>query len=123
MSDVVHSVETKHEGAGDSSVMYIPAVPLTPLNLEYILRQREKFLAGAPPPDFPQQTDKDVSIRGEVAFVKKGVPDDVGRHAGEFGKRAMGLGTQPFDVNAIKNLGDGEAEMLAFANKVLYGSK
>ena len=27
--DVVHAVETEHTGAEDSSVLYIPAVPLT----------------------------------------------------------------------------------------------
>lgn len=27
--DVVHAVELQHKGKGDSSVMYIPAVPLT----------------------------------------------------------------------------------------------
>ena len=28
-TDVVHAVEGEHNGAGDSSVLYIPAVPLT----------------------------------------------------------------------------------------------
>lgn len=27
--DVVHAVEAQHRGLGDSSVLYIPAVPLT----------------------------------------------------------------------------------------------
>ena len=35
-------------------VMYIPAVPLTPQNLEYIQRQKDSFLNGAVPPDFPK---------------------------------------------------------------------
>ena len=28
-SDVIHAVEKTHAGKGDSSVLYIPAVPLT----------------------------------------------------------------------------------------------
>ena len=27
--DLIHAVETEHTGAGDSSVLYIPAAPLT----------------------------------------------------------------------------------------------
>ncbi|KAJ7503546.1 hypothetical protein B0H11DRAFT_2170795 [Mycena galericulata] len=54
--DVVHSVEEEHTGSEDSAVMYIPSVPLTPANANYIARQRDEFLKGLPPPDFPVAT-------------------------------------------------------------------
>ena len=64
--DVVHAVEAHHGGKGDSSVLYIPAVPLTVhkcvflktsfclmlmvYSANYIRDQRVNFLAGLPPP-------------------------------------------------------------------------
>ena len=61
--------------------MYIPSVPLTPQNLSYLARQKDAFIAGRPPPDFPQG-------RGEAGFVGLGREEDV---VGELGRRAMGL--------------------------------
>ncbi|KAF8622853.1 hypothetical protein AX15_006697 [Amanita polypyramis BW_CC] len=52
--DVVHSVEAEHTGKSASAVMYIPAVPLTPKNKAYIEKQKERFLGGNRPSDFPQ---------------------------------------------------------------------
>lgn len=52
-TDMIHSVEAVHEGKGPSAVMYIPSVPLTSKNVEYVRDQRESFLAAKPPPDFP----------------------------------------------------------------------
>ncbi|KAJ3791530.1 hypothetical protein GGU11DRAFT_881143 [Lentinula aff. detonsa] len=42
--DVVHSVELEHTGKDDSAVMYIPAMPTTPMNKAYVERQKESFL-------------------------------------------------------------------------------
>lgn len=53
MPDMIHSVESEHKGTGPSSVLYIPAVPLTPTTVEYIRDQRPFFEAGLPAPDFP----------------------------------------------------------------------
>jgi hypothetical protein len=61
--------------------MYIPAVPLTPQNQEYIERQRETFLSGERPPDFPKG-------KSESVFVGVATVDDV---VGKAGRRAMGL--------------------------------
>ncbi|KAL5511380.1 hypothetical protein ACEPAH_4596 [Sanghuangporus vaninii] len=79
--DVVHSVEQEHTGSDDSAVMYIPATPLTPQNLSYIARQKETFLKGATPPDFPKTP-------GEGTFVGVGKDEDI---VGEVARRAMGL--------------------------------
>ncbi|KAJ7625588.1 DUF1479-domain-containing protein [Roridomyces roridus] len=51
--DTIHAVEGFHGGKEDSSVMYIPAVPLTVKNAQYLRDQRSNFLAGLPAPDFP----------------------------------------------------------------------
>lgn len=69
-TDVVHSVEASHKGLGDSSVMYIPAIPLTENNFNYVLSQRESFKNGTPPYDFPGGV-------GEKDFVGRAQPDDV----------------------------------------------
>ena len=62
-------------------MMYIPAVPLTPQNQEYIERQKVAFLRGERPPDFPKG-------KSESAFVGVATVDDV---VGKAGRRAMGL--------------------------------
>ncbi|KAH9481804.1 Tubulin beta-2 chain [Psilocybe cubensis] len=79
--DVVHSVEREHTGTGDSAVMYIPAVPLTPQNRAYVERQKETFLAGQRPPDFPKGP-------GEAEYIGTGTIADV---ISQVGQRAMGL--------------------------------
>ncbi|KAF9460315.1 DUF1479-domain-containing protein [Collybia nuda] len=79
--DVIHSVELEHTGTEASAVMYIPAVPLTPLNQLYIERQRETFLQGQRPPDFPQG-------KGEDQFIGVAGADDI---LHPLGRRAMGF--------------------------------
>lgn len=44
--DQVHAVEPKNDSQVDSSVLYIPSVPLCRINSEYILIQREAFEKG-----------------------------------------------------------------------------
>jgi len=80
--DVVHSVEAEHRGNGDSSVMYIPAIPTTIPNKAYIRRQLEAFLKGIPPSDFPQDVLPETGNKGIA------VEFDI---VGEAGRRAMGL--------------------------------
>ncbi|KAI0339923.1 DUF1479-domain-containing protein [Trametopsis cervina] len=79
--DVIHAVEFEHTGAEDSCVMYIPAVPSTPANASYIARQKESFLQGLPPPDFPKWA-------GEGGFTGLGKPEDIDTLVG---RKAMGL--------------------------------
>ncbi|KAJ7022104.1 hypothetical protein C8F04DRAFT_971886 [Mycena alexandri] len=56
--DMIHAVEAYHGGQGDSSVLYIPAVPLTLDNVRYLRDQRSNFLAGLPAPCvIPAQTN------------------------------------------------------------------
>ncbi|EPQ53979.1 DUF1479-domain-containing protein [Gloeophyllum trabeum ATCC 11539] len=79
--DLIHSVEQEHTGNQDSAVMYIPAVPCTPQNSAYVERQKESFLQGIPPPDFPRE-------KGEAGFKGHGCPEDI---TTPIGKKAMGL--------------------------------
>lgn len=63
--------------------MYIPAVPYTAQNAAYVLRQKEAFLEGRSPPDFPVST--------ETLFVGGGQEADM---LSTEGRRAMGFGLQ-----------------------------
>ncbi|KAF9532701.1 DUF1479-domain-containing protein [Crepidotus variabilis] len=71
--DVVHAVESEHTGTGDSAVMYIPAVPLTPQNLQYVQSQKESFLKGQRPSDFPKGPDESgfVGVAGGADITSK----------------------------------------------------
>ncbi|KAF5309928.1 hypothetical protein D9619_010556 [Psilocybe cf. subviscida] len=83
--DTVHAVEGRHGGSGDSSVLYIPAVPLTVHNASYLRDQRINFFAGLPPHDFP-------GGEGESNFVGRATAADI--HSEE-GRRMLGLDTFP----------------------------
>ncbi|KAF8318653.1 DUF1479-domain-containing protein [Clavulina sp. PMI_390] len=113
--DGVHSVETLHNGTGDSSVMYIPAVPLTPMNLAYAVRQRDHFLAGLPGPDFPQ----DPAHVSEANLVKKGTIENLG--TSPVALRSMGVGNVGFDVEE-KGLDERAKRMRIMANEMLYSN-
>ncbi|KAH9915817.1 uncharacterized protein B0H18DRAFT_1215311 [Fomitopsis serialis] len=104
--DVVHAVESEHRGAGDSSVLYIPAVPLTEKNAWYLRDQRASFARGVPSPDFP-------GGEGESQFVGRiGVDDITGVHT----RRMFGLAPfeQPADASA------GERNLIEAANRILF---
>ncbi|KAF8135193.1 hypothetical protein EV363DRAFT_1322754 [Boletus edulis] len=83
--DMVHSVETEHTGSTDSAVMYIGAVPKTPQNSAYIVKQAQTFLVGQNPPDFAKLTDermfvglgKDVDVKEPISRVAMGLPIEV----------------------------------------------
>ncbi|TFY82741.1 hypothetical protein EWM64_g1272 [Hericium alpestre] len=79
--DLVHSVESEHTGQDDSAVMYIPAVPLTPQNRDYVEKQRETFVQGLTPPDFPTASP-------EALYTGIGKAEDI---ANPLGKVAMGF--------------------------------
>ncbi len=84
MQDVIHAVEKQHVGQEDSTVMYIPAMPYTPTNAAYVERQKESFLKGIAPPDFPTNG-------GEINCVGVGLADDI---VDPVGKRAMGFAVE-----------------------------
>jgi hypothetical protein len=78
--DTAHMVESEHKGAEDASVFYIPSAPLCDVNASYLKKQRENFLKGVPPPDFPGGI-------GESQHVGRGIVENMSPE----GKLAMGF--------------------------------
>ena len=62
--------------------MYIPAVPSTPMNLAYVSKQKDHFLRGVSPPDFPTQSIP------EGQFIGEGKAEDITH---PIARKAMGL--------------------------------
>ena len=83
-TDIVHAVEAQHRGQTDSSVMYIPAIPLTRHNWDYVSQQRHDFLTGIPPADFPGGA-------GEEAFLGRAGVSDI-----QHGLARSAMGFEPF---------------------------
>ncbi|RAL12733.1 DUF1479 domain-containing protein [Aspergillus homomorphus CBS 101889] len=107
--DSLHSVDREHRGAGDSSVMYIPATPMCHMNVEYLLKQRQAALAYSPPPDFPG-----AGGAGEAGFEGALDWSDISRE----GQRAMGLGETPWEVTA--DMTEGEKAVVRAANEATF---
>ncbi|SPO02336.1 related to DUF1479 domain protein [Cephalotrichum gorgonifer] len=88
-----------------STIMFIPACPLTQTNALYLARQRKAFLLGHPSPDFGGD-------RGERGHLGRPGVQDVNEAGGEDGLRAMGL--LPFEE-------DGEdGGVMRMANGILF---
>lgn len=104
-ADVIHAVESQHKGTGPSAVMYIPSVPMTPLNAAYVADQRDAFRNRIPPPDFPGGV-------GESQFRGTGTPDDV---KGTDARRGMGL--EAFEVS--DTMPANERAVVEACNKIL----
>jgi len=98
---VVHAVEGVHGGDNDSSVFYIPTVPLTVKNASYLRDQRVNFLLGLPAPDFP-------GGEGESKFSGRANAEDVQTSEGR-----QVLGLEPF-----KNTSS--SMVINEANKILF---
>lgn len=109
--DVVHAVESEHKGVAgkDSSVMYIPVIPLTKVNFDYVLGQRQSFIDGTPPSDFP-------GGQGECAHKGRGRPDDITHQPG---RRAMGL--EPFAIR--DDVSKAERALIAYCNAQLASER
>ncbi|KAI9872884.1 MAG: hypothetical protein M1830_001089, partial [Pleopsidium flavum] len=107
--DTIHAVDKIHSGISDSSVMYIPACPLTEANAEYLSRQRAALWNGTPGPDFP-------GGKGESEHVGRATAEYLGQTADVKGQQAMGLAS--WDLNET-NISDGQRRMLHKANGIL----
>lgn len=91
--------------ASPTTIMYIPACPLTQTNALYLARQRKAFLLGHPSPDFG-------GARGEREHLGRPGVQDVNEAGGEDGLRAMGL--LPFEEE-----GD-DVAVMRMANAILF---
>lgn len=107
--DTIHAVDSVHNGKEDSSVMYIPACPLTGDNARYLAEQRGCFLAGKPSPDFG-------GGEGETRHVGRPGQEEVKRWGGDDGLRSMGL--EAWDTDEA-DLTRGEKEVMKQANVAL----
>ena len=91
-SDSVHAVESLHAGQADSSVLYIPLVPLTAANAAYLVKQREAFWQEKPGPDFWASSthSPDFTDMRDGRSVPEWVTDE--------GRRSMGV--MPLNVDS-----------------------
>ncbi len=105
----IHAVDKLHTGTVDSSVMYIPACPLTEANAEYLVRQRDAFSEGLPGPDFP-------SGPGESQHFGRLTPDFVMQNINLEAQQAMGLAK--FDAHH-QALPSHQRQTLEKANEIL----
>ncbi|KAI5208756.1 DUF1479-domain-containing protein [Aureobasidium subglaciale] len=109
--DQIYAVDREHRGIADSSVLYIPACPLTVQNAEFLARQRQAFLAGLPCPDFQGGIgEADHVGRPGVAEVEKA---SQGKNAG-----MVAFGLEEWDSTAA-GLSETQRELFDRANKVL----
>lgn len=106
--DTIHAVDRTHAGKADSSVLYIPACPLTEDNARYLVRQRTNFVQGTPSPDFGGGV-------GESEHAGRVKVEDMEGLVGVEGCKAMGLAEWDSDA---QDLGTGERVVLDLANKV-----
>ncbi|KAF2656907.1 DUF1479-domain-containing protein [Lophiostoma macrostomum CBS 122681] len=111
--DTIHAVDKMHAGASDSSVLYIPACPLTEANARGLKRQRECFVDGTPSPDFGGGVGESEHVGRVTVGEMESLVDGEGR-------RAMGL--EAWDSGEV-GLREGVREVLDRGNKVLgfYG--
>ena len=98
-----------HVGKSDSSVLYIPVTPLTEANARYLQEQRNSFIEGTPPRDFPGGEGERAHIgRSDVSFAEAS--------SGLEGLQALGL--RQWDETA-HGLSHGESNLLRRANQIL----
>ncbi|KAJ5924298.1 hypothetical protein N7466_008485 [Penicillium verhagenii] len=107
--DTIHAVDKVHQGAGDSSVLYIPACPVTEANVEYVKRQKNDFINGIPPPDFP-------GGKGESEHIGRATVEDLQGYANEQALRAFGFSKWNSEE---ENLNIGQRRVLQKANEIL----
>ena len=79
-TDLVHSVGDVNRGERWGNVMYIAAVPACDKNAAYVQREKETFLRGESPPDFPPE-------HYEVDYEGRATVDDLT----ELGRKQIGI--------------------------------
>ncbi|KAI0107718.1 hypothetical protein GGR51DRAFT_548232 [Nemania sp. FL0031] len=103
-----------------TTILYIPACPLTQTNALYLSRQRRAFLLGLAAPDFAEPGS---GAAGERDHAGRAGVQDVADAGGEDGLRSMGLA--PFEHNNKAKRGaekdkEKEARVLRLANEILF---
>jgi hypothetical protein len=106
--DTIHAVS-----GGNSTMLYLPAVPLTQTNALYLARQRKTFLLGHSGPDFGGSGGRG---SGESDHVGRPGVQDVSDAGGDEALRAMGL--LPWDEDDAGT--EGEKKVLGMVNGILF---
>lgn len=106
--DLIHAVDSIHQGEQDSSVFYIPASPQCQMNIDYLVQQRHSFDHGIPPPDFP-------GGQGESKHIGRGIPEQIQTIEG---RRTMGY--EPFQIQS--NMTPGQLQITQKANQILFSN-
>ncbi|EXJ91449.1 hypothetical protein A1O1_04561 [Capronia coronata CBS 617.96] len=113
-ADVLHEVEDENNGINDSSVMYIPNVPLCEYNIQNMLNHRNAFREVVPPPDYYRDFGGPYEIEREH--------EDHGAREQNIltlrGKQALGLAD--FDENE-PGLTEGQRKIRKMANAAMRG--
>lgn len=109
--DMIHKVDSIHEGLENSSVLYIPAAPLCEMNVKYAHLQRETFLQGITPPDFPGFP----RALGETTHVGRAVPKDIEVIGGDDAMRQAAL-LPLIDKDSL----EGERVLIQMANQLFF---
>ncbi|KAJ4424383.1 hypothetical protein N0V82_000902 [Gnomoniopsis sp. IMI 355080] len=99
-----------------STLLYLPALPLTETNAEYLVRQRKAFLLGFPGPDFISRQGSDYTNIGESCHMGRPGVQEINDAGGEEALRAMGLLAWDEDNAADA----GEKNLLKRVNAVLF---
>lgn len=89
--------------------MYIPACPITEANAAYVARQKNDFVAGIPPPDFP-------GGKGESDHVGRATEADLRGLTNQLGLRAFGFGEWHLNEGGLSH---GQRQVLEKANQIL----
>lgn len=89
--------------------MYIPACPVTEANAAYVARQKNDFVAGVPPPDFP-------GGEGETKHVGRATEGGLRELTNELGLRAFGFGKWDMNEGALSHR---QRQVLEKADQIL----
>lgn len=122
-----HSKDSSTSPPTPSTLLYIPACPLTLNNAKYLVHQRKAFLLGYPGPDFVNSmststhdgpNDERHTEIGESYHMGRPGVQEINDAGGEEALRAMGLLAWDEDDAADA----GERELLKMANALLFPS-
>ncbi|KAI8369749.1 hypothetical protein BD560DRAFT_397722 [Blakeslea trispora] len=102
--DQVYSFEPENQSREDTCILYVSSVPVCPVNSKYIKLQRDAFLAGLTPPDFPGNHCEE-KAKGRAR------PKDLNEQA----KQSMGLAKLPESPDASES----QKEAIDFHHRIL----
>ncbi|CUM68162.1 uncharacterized protein PRCAT00005879001 [Priceomyces carsonii] len=113
-ADLLHEVDKEHNGAEDSSVMFIAHTPLCEYNIQTLLNSRDAFLNGLKPKDFVYELKYGPD---ESLYEDRGKQENILSDEG-----LMALGLKKFNVDE-ENITSGQKKIRKLANSILFPEK